>query len=96
MMHKHRPETARLVDLSHPITPEMPVWPGTPAPECLPVANIHEDGFAEQVIRFSSHTGTHLDAPSHMIEGGASLDRFPRIAFSAGRWLSMPGLFVMA
>lgn len=67
---------SRVIDLSHPISPEMPVWPGTPAPEIRPLASIAEDGFAEQSIRLSSHTGTHLDAPAHMIEGGASLDRF--------------------
>jgi kynurenine formamidase len=65
-----------VIDLSHPIFPDMPLWPGTPEPECLPIANIPEDGFAEHSIRLSSHTGTHLDAPAHMIEGGASLDRF--------------------
>ena len=67
----------KCIDLSHPIFPDMPVWPGTPSPECLPIASIPEDGFAEHLIRLSSHTGTHLDAPAHMIEGGATLDSFP-------------------
>jgi kynurenine formamidase len=65
----------RLVDLSHAITPGMPVWPGTPGPELIPLASIASDGFAEQSIRLSSHTGTHLDAPAHILEGGATLDR---------------------
>ena len=66
--------SARVVDLSHAITPGMPVWPGTPGPEISPIATIAADGFAEQSICLSSHTGTHLDAPAHMIEGGATLD----------------------
>ncbi len=70
-------DNLRVVDLSHPISPGMPVWPGSPAPELGPLATIRDDGFAEQSIRISSHTGTHLDAPAHMIEGGATLDSFP-------------------
>ncbi|NTV02313.1 MAG: cyclase family protein [Chlorobiaceae bacterium] len=69
-------ESRRVIDLSHPICPEMPVWQGAPAPELLPLATVRDDGFAEHSIRLSSHTGTHLDAPAHMIEGGASLDSF--------------------
>ncbi|NTU58598.1 MAG: cyclase family protein [Chlorobiaceae bacterium] len=64
-----------IVDLSHAIKADMPVWPGTPQPEFAPLCSIGRDGFAEQSIRLSSHTGTHLDAPSHIIEGGDSLDR---------------------
>jgi kynurenine formamidase len=53
----------------------MPVWPGTPQPDFSALCTIARDGFAEQSIRISSHTGTHIDAPSHIIEGGDSLDR---------------------
>lgn len=66
-----------LIDLSHPITTGMPVWPCTPGPEIIPLATIADDGYAEQSIRMSSHTGTHLDAPAHIVEGGATLDRYP-------------------
>ena len=66
----------RIVDLSHTITADMPVWPGTPPPEFSELCTIAHDGFAEQSIRISSHTGTHIDAPAHMIEGGDTLDRF--------------------
>lgn len=65
----------RIVDLSHTITADMPVWPGTPPPEFSELCTIARDGFAEQSIRISSHTGTHIDAPAHMIEGGDTLDR---------------------
>ncbi len=30
-----------------------------------------------QSIRFSNHLGTHLDAPSHIVKGGMTLDRIP-------------------
>ncbi len=75
------PGPFRIVDLSHPITPVMPVWPGTPAPELHPVATVAGDGYAENTIRLSTHTGTHLDAPSHIIEGGPSLECFEPCRF---------------
>lgn len=65
----------RIVDLSHKITSDMPVWPGTPRPEFSELCTIARDGFAERSIRISSHTGTHIDAPAHIIEGGDTLDR---------------------
>ncbi|NTU52557.1 MAG: cyclase family protein [Chlorobiaceae bacterium] len=65
----------RLIDLSHPVDPGMPVWPGTPQPSFADISTIRRDGFAERQLCFSSHTGTHIDAASHIIEGGASLDR---------------------
>jgi arylformamidase len=69
-----------IFDISVPVSNRIPVWPGD-----LPVA-LEEQSFASadrsHTIRLTSitcgnHTGTHLDAPSHMIEGGASLDDIP-------------------
>jgi arylformamidase len=66
----------QLLDLSHTIEPAMPVYPGSPAPEFTALTSIGENGFAEQLFTLSSHTGTHVDLPSHMIEGACSLDAF--------------------
>ena len=61
-----------VVDLSHTITPGMPSWdedkparetPAPPPPE-------GEFGFYVQRGSLSEHTGTHLDAPGHVIGGG--------------------------
>jgi kynurenine formamidase len=66
-----------IVDLSHPITADMPVWPGTPQPAFVDLCTIGRDGFGERWLQFSSHTGTHIDAPAHIIEGAATLDQVP-------------------
>jgi kynurenine formamidase len=80
-----------VVDLSHSIGPAMPVWPGTPGPEFLKLSSVADDGYAEQSIRMSSHTGTHLDAPAHIIDGGASLDSFdPGSFFGRGACVGVP------
>ncbi len=70
-----------LLDLSHPITPDMSLFPGTPPPEQRPLAAVETDGWRETALRLTSHTGTHLDAPAHVLPGGRTLDQFPLDAF---------------
>lgn len=67
----------RLIDLSHEIHPQLPVYPGTEPPVLTPTNSIEQDGFAETLISMYSHTGTHMDAPAHIIAGARSLDQFP-------------------
>jgi arylformamidase len=64
----------RLIDLSHTISSSMPVYPGTEPPEFTYPCQIDEVGFNETLIKFYSHTGTHLDAPAHILSGGRRLD----------------------
>ncbi|MDP3179126.1 MAG: cyclase family protein, partial [Spirochaetaceae bacterium] len=64
----------RVLDLSHPLSPDMPVYPGTEPPGIDQATTIEADGFAEKLLRLYSHTGTHVDAPAHMVTGGATLD----------------------
>ena len=62
------------VDLTHPITASMPVYPGTEPPVIISGCSIEEAGFLEKKITFYSHTGTHIDAPAHLIKGHSTLD----------------------
>jgi arylformamidase len=66
-----------LVDLTHPLKDNITVYPGTPPPAFTPTSTIEKDGFAEKIISMTTHTGTHMDAPSHILSGGRSLDEFP-------------------
>ncbi len=65
-----------IVDLSHPISPNMPVYPGTEPPSFIKGCSIDDDGFLEKKITLYSHTGTHIDAPVHIIHGAKTLDQF--------------------
>ncbi len=67
----------QLVDLTHPIEEGMPVYPGTEPPILAQANTIAQDGFAEKKLSLYSHTGTHMDAPAHMIPGGRTLDSYP-------------------
>ncbi len=67
----------KIIDLTHSIHPSMPVFPGTEPPVFQEANTLEKDGFAETKITFYSHTGTHMDAPAHMVEGGLFLDQYP-------------------
>lgn len=67
----------KTIDLSHPIHPDIPVYPGTEPPQISPANSIDRDGFAEIRISMYSHTATHIDAPCHLLPQGRSLDQFP-------------------
>ncbi len=64
----------RIVDLSHALAPDMPMYPGTEPPVIRKTNTLERDGFAETSLAMYSHTGTHVDAPSHMLAGAPSLD----------------------
>lgn len=65
------------IDLTHMIEKNMPFYPGTGAPKITQKNTVETDGFAEVEICFYSHTGTHMDAPAHMVKGGKTLDEYP-------------------
>ena len=67
----------KVIDLSHPIARDMPVYPGTELPDFHPTATVEADGFAETRIAMTTHAGTHVDSPAHILVGGATLDRYP-------------------
>jgi len=54
----------------------MPVFPGTEQPIIKRTNTIEKDGFQEALISMYSHTGTHMDAPAHMLENSPYLDNF--------------------
>jgi len=66
-----------VVDLSHTIEPNMPVYPGTQPPLFTEACSFEQHGFIEKKITMYSHTGTHIDAPAHMIAGAKTLDQLP-------------------
>ena len=71
-----------LIDMTHTITQEIPIYPGTPAPTLAPACTLTKDGFRETLLTFSSHTGTHMDAPAHLVQEGRTLDQMPMSQFS--------------
>lgn len=63
-----------IIDLTHTICNGMPVYPGTPAISMEPITSLKTEGFRELMLSITSHTGTHVDAPSHIFEIGDTID----------------------
>lgn len=73
--------TNNLVDLSHTVHADIPMWPGTPSPEVSTLVTVADDGFYGNVWTLWEHTGTHMDAPAHFIEGAATADQLDVASF---------------
>lgn len=71
----------RVIDLTHTIKENMPVYPGTGTPKLEPANTYEENGFRETLVSFYSHTGTHMDPPAHLFAGRTTLDAFPASQF---------------
>jgi len=71
----------KVIDLSHKINSIMPHFPGTHITELIRENTFEKDGFRVSRIIISSHAGTHLDSPSHMVRDGSYLNDFPADKF---------------
>ncbi|WP_115865486.1 cyclase family protein [Halorussus litoreus] len=72
-------------DLSQPLDDDVTVYPGDPSVERHPAATHEDDGYRVTELRFGSHAGTHVDAPSHTEPDGRTIDQFDvgQFAFDA-------------
>jgi arylformamidase len=81
--------STKVIDLTHLINENITVFPGTPAPKITQLSTIENNGYAELMLTMCTHTGTHIDAPSHMVKGAKSLDQLPPHKFT-GRAIAIP------
>lgn len=65
----------RVIDLSHPLSSQIPIWPGDPRPAFVPLATTPEQGYALQQIIMGEHSGTHLGCARHLREDGLAVDQ---------------------
>lgn len=71
--------TVRVVnscDLSHPLVTGMPTYPDDPQIAIKPATTIAEHGYNVAHVSMGSQSGTHIDAPFHFLEQGATIDQF--------------------
>jgi len=65
----------RTIDVSMPLFEGMPRFPGDPPFATEPVARLALGGpYDLSRLTMGSHTGTHLDPPSHFVPGGVPVD----------------------
>ena len=69
--------TGVILDLTMPFSEKTIPVPGHPYPRFEPLTLLERDGVRNTTMTISIHTGTHIDAPSHFIEDGATIDEIP-------------------
>jgi arylformamidase len=68
----------RIYDVTVPLSSEVPTFPGDPPFEMQRVSRIGEGSpYALARLAMGSHSGTHVDAPSHFLGDGATVDELP-------------------
>lgn len=65
-----------VVDLSHTIDADIPLWPGDPPVRIRPVALLAADGYHLRELTIGEHSGTHMNAPNTFEDGAAGVDAY--------------------
>jgi arylformamidase len=63
-------------DVSLPIEDGMLSWPSDPPVSLKPFKTLAEQGSNLTKLESGNHFGTHIDAPSHTVEGGRGLEAY--------------------
>lgn len=91
----------KVIDLSKQLHTGMDVYPGDPPVEMKPIKTYENDTWQLRHLKMGSHTGTHVDAFSHMHKGAKSLDEIPierffgraQVVLISKKWPLKMGLF---
>ena len=69
---------ARIFDVSIPLAAGAVVYPGNPDVRIEPAQRIARgDSSNVSALAFGTHTGTHVDAPWHILDDGGPVDEIP-------------------
>lgn len=71
----------KIIDLSHPIQSNMPVYPGDQEVVISTEKTWENDGFRLSSLLSSLHAGTHIDAPSHLTESDGVMSNLALTSF---------------
>ena len=67
-----------IYDVTVPVSNELPTWPSDPAVDISDFRSFSAgDGVNVSRLNLGAHTGTHVDAPAHFIEGAAKVESLP-------------------
>lgn len=71
-------EPYRVIDISIPIHPKMPTFPGDPGVEFESVMVMNDGAVANvTMVHMGSQTGTHYDAPHHILNDSQTAEQIP-------------------
>jgi len=66
----------KIIDLSQSLFDQMPVYPGDPEVIIREIHTIDKEGWNLRNMSFTTHIGTHVNVPYHMVRKGKNLDQF--------------------
>ena len=78
---------SEFIDITLPLDARLPIWPGSSAFKLAHVARLEADGYNETRFSMGSHTGTHIDAPRHFVEDGATVEQLPLMTLVGPAWV---------
>ncbi|WP_226987192.1 cyclase family protein [Candidatus Nitrososphaera evergladensis] len=64
----------KVIDLTMSVSPAIKVFPGSLQPTFVGWSRFDVHGYDSEVMHMSTHTGTHMDAPSHFAPGKQAID----------------------
>ena len=65
----------KIIDISWPISQTMTQYKDRKLVFIGQTHSLKYDGVHQSSLLLNSHTGTHIDAPCHFVQGGATLDQ---------------------
>jgi len=68
---------SRAVDLTHELSPEVPLFPGAEPMRITTLVTVRQNGYYGNRLDLWEHSGTHMDAPAHFAEGGLTAEKLP-------------------
>jgi arylformamidase len=69
------PSIAKVIDISWPMSSSMTAYKDRHIVSFTPTKDFAKDGARETTVVLGTHSGTHVDAPSHFLEKGSSIDQ---------------------
>lgn len=73
---QHQIQFSEIIDLSHVISQNIPLWPGDPAVEFETVATFSQNGYFLRKLSIGEHSATHMNAPNSFHAAGNGIDSY--------------------
>jgi len=69
--------TIKIIDITHELNDSLYIYEGDPHIRIEQFFTVENNGFAITKLSMGSHSGSHIDAPGHMISGGRFVTDVP-------------------
>ncbi len=64
----------KVIDLTHVVSADIPIWPGDPTPTFTELAKIDKEGYFLRSFSIGEHSATHMNAGNSFFAGGTGIN----------------------